>query len=69
MCNIPVDTHRRFDVRTTLFDRYGRWMDVKATSCACWDTASMEHFTFYKPESLRTPPMYQEIWRYGVNKH
>ena len=30
----PEDKQRRFDVRTTFFDRYGRWMDVKATSCA-----------------------------------
>ena len=36
---IPVDTQRRFDVSTTLFDRYERWMDVKVTSCACWDAA------------------------------
>ena len=32
----PVDAQRRFDVITMLFDRYGRWIDVKATSCACW---------------------------------
>ena len=32
----PVDTRRRFDVLITLFDRYGRWMDVNATSCARW---------------------------------
>ena len=37
MDTIPVDTQRRFDVITTLFDRYGRWMDVKATSCVYWD--------------------------------
>ena len=32
----PEDTQHRFDVRTTFFDRYGRWKDVKATSCAGW---------------------------------
>ena len=31
-----LDKQRHFDVRTTFFDRYERWMDVKATSCACW---------------------------------
>ena len=35
--SISVDTQRRSDVLTTLFHRYGRWMDVKVTSCACWD--------------------------------
>ena len=27
----PEDTQRRFDVRKTFFDRYGRWMNFKVT--------------------------------------
>ena len=34
----PVRTQRCFDVHTTSFQRYGRCMNVKTTSCAYWES-------------------------------
>ena len=54
----PEDTQRRFDVRTMFFDRYGRWMDVKATSCAHWEPTIYEAS---KRLNGRVMPMIVEI--------
>ena len=36
--SIPAGTKRCFNVETTLFGRFERWMDVGKTSCAGWDS-------------------------------
>ena len=33
---IPVSTRRYLDVDSTVFERYGRQMDVKTTLCGYW---------------------------------
>ena len=48
--HIPVSTRRCFDVVTTLLTSKQRCIDVKTTSCACWDGLNpwweVYHLTF-----------------------